>query len=290
MSERGLNGQHRFDHELLDSAPQLACVGLLRAERVHDGRQQALVSLRSFLVSLRVLVDAVVCEVHGLVSEVASAGGVVRLGGESRESLAEEVNAQRVDARNEHVQAQVELALVDEKRARDVLLHDAAAAQPTVEVPLGAGEEDASSHGACIWLDYKHRRRLAVRVGDSRALPHDSHHLLKFRGPRGGDDQSLRREVKVARQCLFHSPDVPCKRSFSADFHHAREVVDALVRLKSHDAVRRHAQVGPEQVPERVGHLRGFDHAECRGDDVHDGVLALLEAYARRGRRSSRHE
>ena len=70
-----------------------------------------------------VLVDGVVGEVHEDVGE----RGVVRLvlvGGEPHEALVVDVDDERVDAGDEHVDAQVVLRVVDEVRPGYVPLHD----------------------------------------------------------------------------------------------------------------------------------------------------------------------
>ena len=71
---------------------------------------------------------------------------------------------------------------------------------------------------------------------------------------------------------------VPCRESRAAVCRRGRGSLCPCHRLKA--VWKRWEDAGKSSV----------NHAECRGDDVHDGVLALLEAYARRGRRSSRHE
>ena len=76
------------------------------------------------LVVLVGLVDAVVGQVHELVADGLHRVGVLARG-EAREAVVEQVDAQRVERRHVHVDAQVELEAVDEIRIGQVLLHNA---------------------------------------------------------------------------------------------------------------------------------------------------------------------
>ena len=72
-------------------------------------------------VVLVVLADRVVGQLRVQVGRVG--GQRVRLRGEAREPLLEHVRAQRVERRDEHVHAQVELVVVERQRPVDVVLH-----------------------------------------------------------------------------------------------------------------------------------------------------------------------
>lgn len=64
------------------------------------------------VVGVAVLVDGRVGQVHGQVGGVGGAGLAVGLGAQAEQALVIEVQAQGVAARDEHVQAQVELEAV----------------------------------------------------------------------------------------------------------------------------------------------------------------------------------
>ena len=69
-----------------------------------------------------VLVDGVVGQMHLHVAHVVVGGLRVGSGGEPGQAILEKKYSQRLDAKNQHIEAEVELHPVDQKRLVDVLL------------------------------------------------------------------------------------------------------------------------------------------------------------------------
>ena len=82
-----------------------------------------LVRIHVVLVRLIVLIDRIIGQVSARVGVLAVGRGV-RLRGEAREALLVRVRAQRLEAGHEHVDAQVELALLQQQGRVNVLLHE----------------------------------------------------------------------------------------------------------------------------------------------------------------------
>lgn len=74
-------------------------------------------------VSRTGLVNAIVGEMHETVAEVVDVV-VVFDGGEAREAVRIDIDLERIDAGDEHVETQVELGAADQQRSRQILLHD----------------------------------------------------------------------------------------------------------------------------------------------------------------------
>lgn len=88
------------------------------------------------------LVQAVVGEVHVGIGDVLRVADVL-LRGESHQPLVEHVHPQRVERRDEDVDAEVELVSIDEEGVGDVLLHHPRRGWQGVlaVIPLGLGAE-----------------------------------------------------------------------------------------------------------------------------------------------------
>lgn len=126
-----------------------------------EGRQAPLASLHIAVVVSRgcdevlaLLVDAVVGEVG--VTRVEVFHGVI-FGGESRQALLEDVAPERVEGRDEDVDAEVELLPVDQVRVLQILLNYA-------RIDLGNGvhivlvyQPDSPAAGASAGLQYIYR-------------------------------------------------------------------------------------------------------------------------------------
>ena len=118
---------HRFHHDVLHGGPQFRHVHVLLLEIGPKGSQSPLVPrARVNAIVARVggvcLVDAVIGQMHETVAEVVYVV-VVFDRGETDQSVRVEVDLQRVEARYENVEAQVELGAAYQLRPGQVLLH-----------------------------------------------------------------------------------------------------------------------------------------------------------------------
>lgn len=115
MPHTGLPRDHGLDDQVVDPLFEPLNVVPLGLDVLVDLLQRPLVALASaffvliLLIIVRVLVYCVVRQVHEHVAEVLIVRRVVLDGGEAGQALFENVEAQRVDAVEEDVNAQVKL-------------------------------------------------------------------------------------------------------------------------------------------------------------------------------------
>lgn len=96
------------------------------------------------------LVNAIVGEMHETVAEVVDVV-IVFDGGETREAVRIDVDLERIEASDEHVETQVELGAAYQQRSRQILLHDDGAFLWYLRPAVDHANPGAASGGR--WLD-----------------------------------------------------------------------------------------------------------------------------------------
>ena len=168
------------------------------------------------------LVDAVVGQVHETVAEVVYVV-VVLDRGEPDQSVRVDVDLQRVEARDEDVEAQIELGAADQLRPGQVLLHDDRAfpryLRPTVH------HLDPGSSGGRRWF----HDPLGLAADLLPHLPETAEIPRQHVRPRY--------EVKLLHLVFQHHPiQVQPEAVLSADLERPREMVDLLRLLERPEA------------------------------------------------------
>lgn len=91
-------------------------------------------------------INAVVGEMHETIAEVVDVV-VVLDGGEAREAVRIDVDLERIDAGDEHVETQIELGAAYQQGPRQVLLHDDGALLWYLRPAMDDADPDAASGG-----------------------------------------------------------------------------------------------------------------------------------------------
>ena len=240
----GLHRDDRLDAHLADLAPEALSVHPLALERLHQRRDRALVRVVAVgLVlglheGLRVLVDRVIRQMHAHVAHVLLER-LVLLGAHAHEPLAEDEDAQRAHAREQHVQAQVVLVTVEEVWPVQVTLHDIGLVWGNIVE--AARETDANALAARTRL---HDERLvAVVAVVVRQAP-----LELQRGVIRRHDVCGREEFVRLAAREEHLVEVARGARLAHQLKHAREVVDLLHAPQLAHTLVGHRPVRPAQL------------------------------------------
>ena len=159
VSKLRLDRAYSLDDGLLDVVKDPRGIVAHLLYILHGKRQTALVAQVVLLAALvlnvvaRRLVDRIVRQVHVEVVEVVLIGGTVLTGRQATEPLIVEENSERVHAREEHIDAQVELELIDQEWLVEVPLHHVVLIR--IEVLEVARQEDAAALSSRFWLRYE---------------------------------------------------------------------------------------------------------------------------------------
>eukprot|EP00754_Rhynchopus_humris_P017024 Rhum_TRINITY_DN14542_c4_g1::Rhum_TRINITY_DN14542_c4_g1_i1::g.97534::m.97534 len=270
----GLDGDERLDdhirHLLGHLLPPCLAVLPLRVEPRLQVRQHPLDVLRPrrtlgalllghvggrslLLLQRRRLRDGVVREVRVRVGRLA-VGSRVLLCRKANETLVEDVDLQRVEAGDGHVDAQVELALLHQEGVGDVPLHDARLHLVLRDL---LDQADALAAARRTRLDDVCEPRVRRHVGREQLCVLRQH-------PR------QRRNVVLLAPLLVEAAHVLVQQVLATDAPRAGEVVDALVVIHRppHRVVH---PLRPQQVPVVAGRVA---HA-----GVVEGVQHNLEGH-----------
>lgn len=258
MLDIGLCCCRRLHDYILNLSHQFALISSAALKDVHDGFERALVA--AFLISARlfpglvrgaVFVDRVVGQVHEEVLHIPRGRLLVGLRREASQSFLVDVDSQRVDTVDKHVDPQVVLQVVHQVRRVQVVL-DHPAPDPFLLMRLldathdrfhAAAEEYSLALRQAVWL---HNESLAFLLCVPVCW------LVKLIAEVdivAREHPSLREEVELFLKCTLHAHQVPRQVVFSRDRIHARVVVDFLVRVQLREEVGCDAQIMPAHVP-----------------------------------------
>ena len=111
---------------------------------------------------LTFLIYSIVGQVHAEVVEIATKRRYIILRREPRQALLVNEDAKRDDTRDQHVDAQVELEIIDEEGLVEVALrHIVLSMLDPLEVPR---QEDSFSLATGLWFNYKCLRFAIVKL------------------------------------------------------------------------------------------------------------------------------
>ena len=259
VSKLRLDRANSLDDRLLNVVEDAGGIVAHLFDILHGKRQTALVAQVVLFAALvlnvvaRRLVDRIVRQVHVEVVEVVLIGGTVLTSRQATEPLIVEKNSKRVHAREEHVNAQIKLELVDQEWLVEIPLHHVVLIR--IEVLEVARQEDATALCSRFWLRYE---SLAANLPSLLSLIAEL--LLKF-AKFCWQEPGLREKLVVLWVQLLHALQVASQMVFARKCVHTRKVIDTLIWFHSVQFVNLDAAVGPENVPLViwvlvVGHVR----------------------------------
>jgi hypothetical protein len=210
-----------------------------------------------------VFIERVVGEVNIATTEVVSGWLLVWLRCEPGQSLVIDVQPQRVSARQQNVDPEIELEPVDQQRVFYVLLHDVLVAiEDVFDV---AREEDSSPLGKGLRLNY---------VSTYFSLLHTLvivSKLTELQRNRPG----LREKVVLLRVILLHGHQPQSEEVLTGQDVYSREVVDFLMQVHAKEGMGFNFPVCPPEVPVTDSLLLLHHPAQFLGDFLNDGVLGV---------------
>lgn len=190
-------------------------------------------------------VDGVIRQVHEHVFVVFPCRFVVWLSGESDESLFEDVNRQRREAGDDHIEPHVEFESFDEHGVPQVLLDHKAGASAIENLFEILRHEYSFSLARGLWLhNVESGMKGFGRVSWDCWLV--GHHFERLNLQRV--EPSLREKLVVAWKLLFHSQNGAIKKVFATQNPRAWKVVDFLGVFEALDDVMGDVSIAPNQI------------------------------------------
>jgi len=237
MGKGRLCGEHCFDSNLLDLVHHCnaAKTGFVLFYVLKDVRERPFVAAVIFFGLVlheiaRSLVDCVVSQMHEQVVQIALARPSVGLSREPGQSLFEQVHAQWLNAKDEHVDSQVELQVVNQVRLGHVPLRDQLFSRLEVDVVESASQENTLSLAHAHWLDDEGLGFLFVKL------------VFQFIGLRR-QQPSFREKVVFFLEVFGQAGEVAGQVVFPAESPDTRGGVNSLVLSELCNFVRLHTDI-----------------------------------------------
>ena len=269
MRQLGLPTDYRLHNHVFDLVHELRCVAALLLQNLQDRTQRPFVALIaipvvwSVLVVLRKLVDRVVRQMHVDVVHVSSVRLLVGLCAKSGKGHLVQVDSERRNTIQKHVETQVVLEAIDQVWLVDVLLHNVAAALvhlPVIDAVLlteaavkyivrRTAQKDTFPLTQTVWF-YNVSGLIFVEF----ILRIVTAQIQRLTGQHPG----LRVKLELFGKELLHPAQIPCQVIFARDAQDPRVHVDFLPRVQLGQKVRADRQVVPSEVEQNRKSLIGL--------------------------------